>query len=102
MSYRNTSISGIDSHSKSSTTPVIISYTKICKVIIKLNSLKAVSKAKKKTTEEITSSINNHMQQNGFKTIKVARALCNRDIAIQATKRVKQKCCKTSATGAQY
>lgn len=84
MSYRNALINGIDSHPKSSPTPAITSHTKICEVIIKLNNPEAASKAKKKTTEEISSSINNHMQQNGFKTIRAARALRSGDIAIQA------------------
>ena len=61
MSYQNALINSIDSHPKSSATPIIISYTKICEVIIKLNNLEEASKAKKKITEEITSLINDHM-----------------------------------------
>lgn len=45
--------------------------------------------SQKKTTEEITSSINNYMQQNGFKIIKAAKSFRNRDIAIQVTKKSK-------------
>lgn len=84
MSYRNALMNGKDSHPTSSATPVIKSHTKTCEVIVKLNNPETASKTKKKSTEEITSSINNHMQQNGFKTIRAARALRSGDIAIQA------------------
>lgn len=61
MSYQNVFINNIDNYSKSSIISVILLYIKICEVIIKLNNLKTVSKAKKKIIKEITLLINNHI-----------------------------------------
>lgn len=51
MSYCNAFINDINSHLKLNVTPIIISHTKTCKIMVKLNNLEVASKTKKKSTK---------------------------------------------------
>ena len=102
MSYRNAFTNGKDSHPTLSAISAITSHTKSYKVIVKLNNLQIANKTKKKSTKEITPSINSYMQQNRFKTIRVVRTLRSRDVAIQTINESEGEMLRANMTRVQY